>query len=273
MPKRASPLMALALKLLARRVPSLSSLVAQISDAENYAQFINIVKTHLPEREQEIMHEPTPAAQIARFASYFEDRYFPLEEPLKWGEIESYGDLTYRIPLIVLGFSYDDYHEIPEWRAGAQLMTYLIESPWEEGGDNVSLAEVCSEHVPQELVERGRGIRLSLGEARRLLNDTKYKPLALWAERLHYDTGNFFLDNDWEMLWNSIPPDWSTEAIQDLTRQWQQAERHDGETGDFMEWLEGDPPRRFEELVSFIEKRRGGEDGKNQNLKGVETGD
>jgi len=137
MPKRASPLLALANKLLARRIPSLSSLVAQISDAENYAQFVQMVKTYLPEREQDILHEPTPQSQMASFASYFEDRYFPFEEPFKWGDVGSYEDLTYRIPVVVLGFSYDDYHEVPEWRDGALLMTYLVENPWEgdkEGG-------------------------------------------------------------------------------------------------------------------------------------------
>jgi hypothetical protein len=265
--------MVLAAKLLAWRVPSLTSLVAQISDAESYAQFVDMVKTYLPEREQEILHETTPAAQIARFASYFEDRYFPLEQPIKWGDIESYSDITYRIPVVVMGFSYDDYHEMPaEWRPGAQLMTYLIENPWEDD-ISVSLAEACSDHVPDELIKRAGQIRLSPDEADRLLKDTKYKALALWARTLHYNTGNFFLDTDYEMLWNSIPPDWSPETVAELTRQWHQAEQQENETGNFMEWLEGDLSARFEELVSFIEERRKGENGKDQNPEGVETGD
>jgi hypothetical protein len=259
MPKRASPLLVLANKLLARRVPSLSSLVAQISDAENYAQFVQMVKTYLPEREQDILHEPTPQSQIARFASYFEDRYFPLEEIFKMGDLEGYGEITYRIPVVVLGFSYDDYHEIPEWRAGAQLMSYLVESPWEGDDVDVSMAEACAEHVPAPLVERAGKIRLRLDEAQRLLKGTKYEPLALWADRLHYNTGNFFLDTDYETLWNSMPPEWDPKTVKELTRQWKQAELHDGTTGDFMEWLEKDLPEHFEELVIFIEERKGDE--------------
>jgi len=272
MPKRASPLLILASKLHSRRIPSLSSLIAQIADAESYAQFVQMVKTYLPEREQDILHEPTPAAQIACFASYFEDRYFPLEETFKWGDVESYGDFTYRIPVVVTGFSYDDYHEITDWRPGALLMTYLIESPWEDD-ISVSMAEACAEHVPAPLAGRAGRQRLSLGEAHSLLKRTKYEPLALWANRLHYNTGNFFLDTDYETLWNSTPPDWSPETVKELTKQWKQAELHENKTGEFMEWLEEDLPGHFEELVAFIEKRRGGEDGKNQNLKGVETGD
>jgi hypothetical protein len=256
MPKRASPLLALASKLLARRIPSLSSLVAQISDAENYAQFVQMVKMYLPEREQDILHEPTPYSQVASFASYFEDRYFPLEDIFKIGEIEGYGDLTYRIPVVVFGFSYDDYHEITEWRAGALLMTYLVESPWEGDDVDVSMAEACAEHVPAPLIERAGKVRLRLNEAHEFLKGTKYEPLALWADRLHYNTGNFFLDTDYETLWNSMPPDWSPENVKDLTRQWRQAEAHENKTGEFMEWLEEDLPGHFEELVAFIEGRK-----------------
>ena len=256
MPKRVSPLLILANRLLARRIPSLSSLVAQISDAENYAAFVAMVKTYLPEREQEILHEPTPQSQVARFASYFEDRYFPLEDYFKWGDMEAYEDITYRIPVVVMGFSYDDYHEAADWRDGALLMTYLIESPWEGEDTNVSMAEACAEHVPVTLVERAANIQLSPGEAHRLLKGTKYEPLALWADRLHYNTGNFFLDTDYEMLMSSMPPDWNPETVEELTRQWQQAELDENKTGEFMDWLEEDIPGRFEELVTFIEERR-----------------
>jgi hypothetical protein len=259
MPKRASPLLALANKLLALRIPSLSSLVAQISDAENYAQFVQMVKTYLPEREQDILHEPTPQSQMAGFASYFADRYFPFEEPFKWGDVGSYEDLTYRIPVVVMGLSYDDYHEIPEWRDGALLMSYLIENPWEGEDVDVSMAEACSEHVPVPLVERAGKVRLRLDEAHKLLKGTKYEPLALWADRLHYNTGNFFLDTDYETLWNSMPPDWSPENVKELTKQWKQAEVHENKTGEFMEWLEEDLPGHFEELVTFIEERKGDE--------------
>jgi hypothetical protein len=260
MPKRVSPLLALASKLLARRIPSLSSLVAQISDAENYAEFVQMVKTYLLEREQDILGESTPQAQIARFASFFEDRYFPLEEIFKWGDIEGYSEIACRIPVVVMGLSYDDYHEMPEYRPGAQLMTFLIESPWESEDTNVSLAEACAEHVPVPLVERAGKIRLLYLQAHELLKGTKYEPLALWADRLYYNTGNFFLDTAYEMLWDSMPPDWSPENVKELTKQWKQAEVHENKTGELMEWLEQDLPGHFEELVAFIEGRKADEE-------------
>jgi len=257
MPEKAGPLLALAEKLLARSIPSLSSLIAHISDAENHAAFVELVKRYLPERAREILQLRTPQSQIAEFASRFEDRYFPLEDAFKLGEAEGYGDITYRIPVIVMGNSYEDYHEVTEWRPAAMLMTYLIENPWNEQDENVALAEACDEHVPQELVQRAGERRLSPGEAHRLLDGTRYEPLVSWADGLHYCTNNFFLDTDYETLMNSIPPDWTRENVDELTTQWKQAEATQEKWGDFMEWLEGDLPGRFEELVNFIAQRRG----------------
>jgi hypothetical protein len=121
------------------------------------------------------------------------------------------------------------------------------------------MAEACEDHVPSELLERAGKVRLRLDEAHELLKGTKYEPLALWADRLYLNTGNFFLDTDYETLWNSMPPDWDPKTVKELTRQWKQAELHDGTTGDFMEWLEKNLPGHFEELVTFIEERKGDE--------------
>jgi len=256
MPERASPLMVLARKLLSQSVPSLSSLIAQVSDSESFAGFVDLVKTYLPEREQEILHQPTPQSQVASFASYFEDRYFPLEDYFKSKDVESYEEITIRIPVVVLGLNYEDYHEVPEWREGAVLMTYLVTNPYDED-DLVSLAEACRERIPDALAKRAEQCRLSPEEAHHLLNGTKYEPLALWADWLHSSTGNAFLDTDYEMLMNDMGPEWSPDTVRELTNEWRQAELHQNKTGDFMDWLEQDLPKRFDELVRFIERVKG----------------
>jgi hypothetical protein len=254
MSERFSPLMALAGKLLDKRIPSLSSLMVRLEESEDYADFVNLVKTYLPEHQGAILGEPTPASQMAAFASRFEDRYFPLEEPARDGMLESYSEITRSIPVVSLVLSYDEYHEIPEYyRAGCQLMTCLIRNPWDD--DTVALAEACAEHVPKGLVERAGRAALSPEEAKELLKGTKYEPLAMWAERLYQSTGNFFLDTDYECLYGGYAPGWDPEEVEELTRMWREAEAHESKTGDFMNWLEGDLPGRFEELVSIIEGR------------------
>lgn len=257
MPERDGPLSILGWKLRSREPPSLSTLVARLGEVEEYREFVAIVQDLLPEREDEILHELTPQAQIAAFASHFEDRFFPLDDCFKLGDIESYGDLTRGIPVIVQGLSWEDYHYIPsDWRLGFQLMTYLLADPYGEEETRVALAEACEEHVPADLLQRVPEGGLSPAECHRLLDDTTYKPLALWADILWAETGNFFLDTCQEDLWEYGPPDWNREIVEELTRHWQQAERINEEVINLCTWLEGDPRGNFEELLNFILERR-----------------
>ena len=257
MPEKDGPLLALARRMLSLGPPSLSILVARLGEMEEYEDFISLVREFLPEREEEIFHLSTPATQIAAFASYFEDRYFPIDDNFKLGEVEDYGDLTRGIPAIVMGLSWDDYHYIAsECRPGVQLMTYLIESPYEEGDARVALAEACEEHVPVDLLQQVPEGGLSPAEVHRLLDNTPYKALALWGDRVWLDTGNFFLDTDYEMLWSGIPPEWDRETVEELTRQWQQSERIEQEVSDLVDWLEEDPATRFGEILNSILERR-----------------
>lgn len=258
MPERDGPLLVLAQRMLSLGPSSLSVLIAHLGEVEEYEDFINLVREFLPEREEEILHQLTPASQIAAFASYFEDRYFPIDDNLKLGEAESYYELTRGIPLIARGFSWDDYYSIAsDWRPGLQLMTYLLEDPYEEEGARIALAEACEENVPVELLQRAPEGCLSPGEAHRILDNTPYKALALWSDMVSASTGNFFLDTDYEMLWSGGDlPEWNREAVEDLTRQWQQADRIEQEVTNLVEWLEENPTTRFGEILNFILERR-----------------
>lgn len=252
------PLLTLAHRLLALGPPSLSALIARLGEAEDYEDFVRLIREFLPEQEREILREATPIGQIASFASHFQDRYFPLDDSLTLREVEGYSDLTRSIPAVPQGFSYDDYHDVQDLRIGLQLMTYLVENPFgEEDGARVALAESCAEHVSPGLLERVPEGGLSPGEAHRLLDKTPHAGVALWADIIWSDTGNFFLDVCCEDLWSEGLPEWERESVEDLTRQWQQAEVIHNTVFDLVDWLEGYPPARFEELLNFILERRG----------------
>ena len=256
MPEADGPLATLGRKLASRGLPSLSVLIAQIAGIEGYAEFREIVAHFLRDREVEIFHHNTPEGQIASFASYFEDRYFPLNGNLREGFVEGYDEVTGFIPVVCMGMSFDDYHEIAsDWRPSLQLMTYLVTNPWEDGED-VVLAEACGDSVPKSLVQRISKIRLSPEDAHRLLNGTRYEALAQWADRLHHNTNNFFLDTDYEELWSGMPPDWCDEEVTTLTTQWQQAEVLERSQIEFTNWLEEDIPGRIKEVVKFIEEKQ-----------------
>jgi hypothetical protein len=231
-------------------------LIAQLEGVEEYQNFVALVRDLIPEREVDIFHELTPADQVAAFATYFEDRYFPLEEMFKMGDIQGYYDLTRGIPLIARGVSWDDYHEMAEdWRAGLQLLTYLVQDPYQEPGSRIALAEACAEHVPAEVLQQVPEGGFTREKCKGLLDGTPYKGVVLWANTLYADTDNFFLDNCYEDVWNYPPIDWDRETVKNLTQQWQQADVITQEVFKLCDWLEDDLPARFEELLKFILER------------------
>ncbi len=262
MAEKPGPLLTLSRKILSRGMPSLGMLITRIGDIDNFNQFVLLVRELLPERENDILSQTSPVAQIAAFTSYFEDRYFPLDERFKLGdEFEGYEEFVWSIPVMVSGISYDDYECIPsDYRPGYQLMTYLVEDGFaEEGDERVALAEACQEHVPAELIQQvPRGGFLE-EDLRRWLNETRYKGLALHCDVLCVNTGNFFLDTDYEMLYSGCRLEWDKETVEDLTVQWQRAEQIQEEMSNLGEWLEADPENRFREILSTILEKKGGE--------------
>ncbi|GAH15959.1 unnamed protein product, partial [marine sediment metagenome] len=159
--------------------PSLAILIARLEAVEDYEDFVALVREFLPEFEGEILRQPLPSTQIALFADRFGDRYFPLSEYI-WEEEEDYSFFTRGIPVVVMGVSYDDYHEIASsYRPGLQIMTYLVSYIYDEGdGGRTVLAEACAVHVPPELIQRVPEGGITGDEAHRLLDDTHYKGLA-----------------------------------------------------------------------------------------------
>jgi hypothetical protein len=248
------PLSVLRKRLLLLGPPSLSALIGRLGDVEEYDNFCRLVREFLPEREGDILSQLTPDAQIGAFASHFEDRYFPLPPYLKEGDCEGYSQLTQAIPMIVYGVSYEDYHYMAtDSRLGYILMTYLVEAPYGEENSRITFAEAAKEHVPIALLERVPERGFSSDECRQLLKDTKYEGLSYWAGTLQHDTGNAFLDIDEEDLYSGMQlPYWDRETVDELTRQWQLAEVMNQKISDLSDWLEEDPPARFEELLNFM---------------------
>ena len=153
----------------------MTTLIARLGAVEDYGEFVNLIREFLPEREVDILHQSTPQAQIAAFANYFEDRYFPLNPMLKEGDAEEYADLTHRIPVVVMGFSYDNYCERDSyWSPGQQLLAYLVEDPYQDE-DRTALADACAEHVLAEVIQRVPEGGFSREECHRLLDNSPYK--------------------------------------------------------------------------------------------------
>ena len=138
---------------------------------------VELVRDFLPEREHEILEETTPSAQMALFASHFEDRYLPLHPSFRDGECEDeYYELLRDIPVIVMGFGWEDYHDLDNARLGCQLMSYLFEPPSgdsDQAGERVALIDGFSpqyQHEAQRVTAGG----ITLNAARRIFKGQKW---------------------------------------------------------------------------------------------------
>ncbi|MBI2836117.1 MAG: hypothetical protein HYX85_00285 [Chloroflexi bacterium] len=245
-------LAALGRRLQSAGLRSLRTLIARIEESEQYDDFVRIVREFLPEREQEILREPTPWKQISTFAGFFEDRYFPLDA--------GYGDASYAdfigrgVPVEVHGIGWEQYEEAPQnWAPQYQLIAYLVESPLTEDGARIAIGEALLDYVPKKLLKKVPDKGFPLETLKERLKDTRYWGVALFVGRIHQSAGNFYLDTDDEMLWSGGDlPEWTKEDIDWLTNQWQQAQLIMQEADRSAEWLEQDMPAHFKELLDVL---------------------
>lgn len=252
----ATPLEVLAEKLLSFAPPSIPTLIAVLTEQEDFAEFRDIVRTFVPEYEAAIFHENTPSAQMACFATHFSDRWFPIREGMYPGW-EFYPDLTRRIPYLIRGISYEDYDGGPQyWDPPYILMAYVVESPRNEEDQRVGFAEACMETVSKELIKRVPANGLSPILAHRLLDGTRFEGLATMADYIQQNTGNFFMDTDDESFYSGDGPDWTLEEVESAKKEWLGADALDVKMDKLAGWLKEDMEAHFKELLDFIEERR-----------------
>jgi len=250
--------------------PSISDLIAQLDEVEEYEQFIHIVRRFVPKAADDIFARSSPEEKIGAFAQAFSGRYFQLDDRVIEGDVEGYSDLVHAIPVIVLGMSFDDYHELAhDGRQGIQFMAYLLGNPYEpdqqchaymprgtEQGARVALHDALRLFMPADILEKVPEGGLSNDDAQRIFANSRFKPIALFSQMIGCGTGNFFLDTDYEMLCQGNYPEWDAETVKELTQQWLQAEAIQAEVYSFCAWLEEDPRKHFSEVLYFMERGR-----------------
>ncbi len=249
----------LARRLMTPHPPSLSVLIAVITEAQEYGIFIDLIREYLADKLAEILDEATPTDQMGTFAKHFEDRYFPLDYAFRNGDVEEYGQLTGRIPIIARGLSWEDYNEIAEsGRPGIQLLTYLLENPSREDDTRVALGEACLEHVTPDILERVPAEGFRIKELNSLVAGTKYSAFETWGKIISLDTGNLLLDTTQEDVYSGgyELPDWDRDEVEGFTKEWKDADALDDKVFKLVEWLEQDTPAHFKEILEFLLERR-----------------
>lgn len=246
--------------------PSLGHLLEMLGDVELIPEFRALVQEFLPEYAGAIFSAGDPQAQVAAFASRFEDRYFPLDpvfEDDPFGEI-GFAQLLGQIPIIALGISEDDYHDL-SLSSDYLLLWAFIESPHgyptEDDGGRTALLEECANYLPRDLLQRLPASGFAPDDLHKLLDGTKFEALAMMGFWLWAGTENIFLDVDEEYLAQVTgEPEWSMPTVEALTRQWQQAQHTIQAIDELAKWLKAAPEARFSEVLDFIEERRRDDD-------------
>jgi hypothetical protein len=249
---------------------------SRLRDAEDYQDFLGLVREYLPDLEAQITGDGSPAGMIAAFAEAFGERYFPLVQGFEDGSIDDFSSLLQGIPVALYGWEYEDYHTLPQQGPGMILASLLVdfegELGWEEG-IGITAMEAAAEHIPQGLLRRVPAQGYPLEFLREALRD-RYRGLLGFAEILCAQTGTVFLDTSFQEFyypsgsgsWCEIPM-WDREAVAELAEQWRAARGLQEEVMSFLDWLEADPAAHFAEVLDFLERRQRG-----KRRKGAEMG-
>lgn len=231
-----------------RRGPPLPTSVVQLlGHLEVELAFRELVRRLLPLEAETILHlDPAKRNREAErtwaFCSAFEQRYFPIYE------VEELEYLVACIPFQRMGWSYDTFHEVDK-RPGTLMLRALCAEPYEGSlGARVPLLEAVENlGVPRELLKTVPTDGLSPTDLHAVFDGAPHAAAAEFADWTWGQTDTAFLDFDDDVEVSGA--DWSDDTIQELTRQWHEAEAMIARVGALEIWLEQDPAKHFALLL------------------------
>lgn len=240
-------------RLLITGPPSLSHLSDLLENSEVVADFHALVKEYLPEHEAFIMSQDNEG-RIREFAHFFEQQYFPLSDNLLMEEY-SLGDFLRQIPVDLMGYNYEDYHQFADYRDGYTLMLALVESPYADDGEGgrIPILERVGELVGKRLVELIPEEGWSIEDLHRMLDGSDFAGVAAFADWVHCETGLWQLDATYDEYEGES---WDRSIVNNLTVQRPQVIEHQDKIQRMSEWLEEDIHNRFQELLSHMLDRK-----------------
>jgi len=249
--------------MLLRRPPSLRERVTLVGFANDYAWFAGLVRRLFPEEAQDVLATPDVLGRVERFARLFQERHFPLYAPflefwLDEGEEPPWSWLRRGIPFDLVGFGYDDLHEMWDgYREGLSALALLAQPPdsFFMGPDGIRTAwlESAAERIPQETLERIPPSGIPSEALTEAVQETEFQGAAQTAAWVWSQTGNFFLDHNYsDGDFDGFSDPWEEEIIWEGTEEWQRASALIDSVTALAGWLEEDLPGRFAQLLDFI---------------------
>ena len=250
-------------ELLLRRPPSLQELAARLGCAEDYAWFAGLARRLFPDEAEALLSAPDVGERLERFARLFQERHFPLYSPylefyVDEGEDPPFTWLRRGIPFGLMGIGYDGLHELWDgYREGLSALALLAEPPdscfSEPDGLRTAWLEAAAQRIPQETLLRIPEGGIALEALTEAVRETGFQGAAQAAAWVRGETGNFFLDHNYDDGdYDGFSDPWEDEIIQEGTEEWRKADQLMDSVLKLADWLEGDLPSRFDEMLDFI---------------------
>ena len=261
------------LSILARRLligpPSLAHLLDLFANSEAVKAFVELVREFLPEQEAEIMAQDLDG-RIQKFSDYFNQRYFPLADRA-FDEL-SLEEFVSFIPVDLMGFSYDDYHQFEDFRPGYILLLSLAIYPYWDGYDSKEEMQACSRGLLMKPVggrvpiieEAGRLVGAELAalippngwnaeDLHKMTDGTNFEGCGEFADWICSCTECWQLDATYDGYEEEM---WKRDVVEGLTEQWPRVRQIQEKIMHLTDWLEDDPRTNFRELMTFLLSRK-----------------
>ena len=259
----APPLLSGLAGVLLRRPPSLRELVVLVGYAEDYAWFAGLVRRLFPDEAETVLAAPDVGTRVESFARLFQERHFPLYAPylefcLDDGDDPPWTWLRRGIPFQLMGFGYDALHEMWDgYRDGLSALALLVQPPdsffSEPDGIRTAWLESAAQRIPQETLIRIPQGGIPLDALAQAVKETGFEGAAQAGAWVWGETGNFFLDHNYDDgNYDGFSDPWEDEIIQEGTEEWQRASALVDSVCRLADWLEEDLPGRFNEMLDFI---------------------
>ena len=249
--------------LLLRRPPSLRELVTIIGYADDYAWFAELVRRLFPDEAEAALSLPDVRQRVERFALLFAERHFPLYPPFieMWaddGDDPSWCWLRRGIPFDLMGFGYDDLHGMWDgYREGLSALALLArpaDSYFDEpDGLRTAWLESAAERIPKETLQRIPQGGIPIEDLTQAVKDTPFEGAALACSWVFAETGNFFLDHNFEDgSYDGFADPWEDDTIAEGTAEWRRASALMDSVCTLADRLEEDLPARLAEMLDTI---------------------
>ena len=250
-------------ELLLRRPPSLRELVAIVGYADDYAWFARLVRRLFPQEAEAALSAPDVRQRMERFTHLFQERHFPLYAPfldvyIDEGDEPPWTWLRRGIPFGLMGFGYDGLHEMWDgYRDGISAMVILVRPPdvFYEGPDGMRVAwlESAAQRIPKESLFHLPEGGIPLEYLTETLKGTRFEGAALACSWVWAETGNFFLDHNYEDgMYDGFADPWEDDIIAEGTEEWRKANGLIDSVSKLADWLEEDMPGHFSEMLDFV---------------------